>query len=164
MAAIDSILRRCSRHEVEVQNRFLLLKRIPSTVGTTIPLMEITCLPMRIEIPTVVNGFVYLLVSLKETTKTITFVGQTADSLLVELAKHNSGSHEAIITKQKHLRPWTLAAFAFNFAIDDLRVDLCNRLEEVTYFKYNYKTVLTEFQNRCQSGEFGPVTFCTCVR
>ena len=123
-----SILAKTSRHEMEVEKRFKLHAQIPTSPGVSIDLPQFSIRPIRMEIPAVTKGFVFLLVSLRVARFNTCFVGETSESLLKELSLHNSGGGNCL-TAKKHLRPWSVAAFAFNFPSDDERIDLTRDLD-----------------------------------
>ena len=122
---------------------------------------QLSMAPIRIDIPDVTYGFVYLLVSLKSKNYRTTFVGETDGNLLRELGRHNSGAIQGI-TRNLHLRPWAIAAFAYNFPDDDNRVFLKDKLQFNADMNFRVDTMQDEFANLCLSGAFGCVHFARC--
>ena len=161
LAAIASILEKTSRHEIEVEKRFRLLQRMANSPSLLADIQQFTMVPIRVDIPEVSNGFVYLLVSLRAKGYRTTYVGECVSCLLVELSRHNSGVMEGI-TQKLHLRPWTIAAFAFNFPNDHSRILLKDRLHFNADMNFRADVLQNEFANLCMSGEFGCVSFVRC--
>ena len=161
LAAIASILEKTSRHEIEVEKRFRLLQRMANSPSLLVDIQQFTMVPIRVDIPEVLNGFVYLLVSLRAKNYRTTYVGDCVSNLLAELSCHNSGAVEGI-TQKVHLRPWTIAAFAFNFPNDDYRILLKDRLHFHANMNFRIDVLQDEFANLCMSGEFGCVSFVRC--
>ena len=62
-----------------------------SRAPTALNLPEIYFRPIRVEIPEVILGFVYVLVGLKDNTLKTTYVGQPKRSVLTRLHEHNIG-------------------------------------------------------------------------
>ena len=88
-----------SHNELEVNNRLLMLRRKGSFPGTQVHWPQLNYVPVRVTIPEVVNGFVYVLVSLKDKSFKTVYVGQTKRSVLLRLQEHNSGHGSFHITR-----------------------------------------------------------------
>ena len=144
-----------------MEERFVALQRMNCTAGLNLTIPELLMKPIVAEIPAVENGFVYLLVSLRDESYCTTFADETNENLLEDLSRHNSGYKEGVTSKQ-HLRPWSIAAFAFNFSNYDQRIALKNRIAEETFFLLRVDTLMREFHQLTQSGAFGNAVFVQC--
>ena len=139
------------------------MQRIADTTGAVVDLTDISFIPLRIEVPTVPMGFVYLLVSMADKQYKTCIIKETSDNLLTELSRFNSLDNEES-RKLKHLLPWSVAAFSYNFQLDEQRQRLVNDLYETTQMGYRFDTVVAEFEILSTSGSYGQITFCKCVR
>ena len=163
LSAIDEILQKTPRQEMMVQARFHLLQRIAETTGAVVDISDFSYIPLRIEVPSVSMGFVYLLVSMADKHYRTCIIKETSDNLMTELSRFNSLDNEES-RNLKHLLPWSVAAFSYNFQYDEQRHKLVKDLYETTQMGYRFDTVLTEFEILSTSGCYGQIAFCKCVR
>ena len=147
-------------HEIEVTKRLMNLQTM-STAPTALNLPEIYFRLIRVEIPEVILGFVYVLVSLKDKTLKTTYAGQTKRSVLTRLHEHNSG-YGGNFTLPLHRRPWSLAAFCYNFQNDSDRLLMETSLHRLLFFDLRIDTLVDEFRTLCISNQFGNLVFCCC--
>ena len=161
MAAIRTILSRTTKHEIQVQDRFRLLQQYRAVEGFPIVIPDLLMTPVRVDIPVVLNGFVYLLVSLRDKSYQTCFVGETKRNLLEELGEHNAGGN-TFLTSKPHFRPWSLAAFVTNFSCDEDRLNLKAEMEDSNFLKLRIDTMMDHLQNLCRSGNFGSNNFFKC--
>ena len=159
--AIKSVLSKTTLHEIEVERRLRMLRSMGSFPGTHVQWPELNYRPIRVEIPMVNFGFVYILVSLKDKSLRTLYVGQTKRSVLTRLQEHNSG-HGSTFTLPVHRRPWSLAAFAFNFLCDNERLSLETATQQLLFFNLRIDVFVEEFKKLCQSGLYGNINFCCC--
>lgn len=161
MAAIRAILSQTSQHELAVESRFRLLQRLGDFPGESVQMPQYLMCPKRVDLPEVVNGFVYILVSLRENTFTTCYVGETENGLLEELGSINAGKKKNF-SSRIDLRPWSMAAFVFNFKEREERISLKLELEAMQVYSFRIDTMVTELENLCKSGRFGCVAFSKC--
>ena len=155
------ILSRTTKHEILVQNRFRLLQQHRSVKGFPIEIPELLMTPVRVDIPVVVHGFVYILVSLRDKSYQTCFVGETKRNLLEELAEHNAGGN-SFFTSKPHFRPWSLAAFVTNFSCEENRINLKIEMEKTNFLKLRIDTLMDELHTLSRSGDFGNNNFFKC--
>ena len=117
--------------------------------------------PIRVDIPVVLNGFVYLLVSLRDKSYQTCFVGETKRNLLEELGDHNAGGNK-LLTSKPHFRPWSLAAFVTNFSCDEDRLNLKTEMENSNFLKFRIDTMMDQLHTLSRSGDFGNNNFFKC--
>ena len=144
-----------------MQERFRLLQQHRTATGLIVQLPEFLMTPIRVDIPVVANGFVYLLVSLRDKSFQTCFIGETTKNLLEELGQHNSGE-KSLLTSKYHFRPWSIAAFVTNFSCEENRVKLKMEMEKVIFLKLRIDTLMDHLQKVCLSGEFGNIEFFKC--
>ena len=118
-------------------------------------------IPTRVEIPEVNNGFVYLLVSLRDKCYRTCSAHETTDNLLTDLARHNSGLIPGK-TRKVELRPWSLAAFAFGFTSDSERHLLYQKVMSLLLSRCRVDETIILFKQLIDTGDFGFLSFCKC--
>jgi len=155
------ILGKTTKHEILVQERFRLLQQHRTATGLIVQLPEFLMTPIRVDIPVVANGFVYLLVSLRDKSFQTCFIGETTNNLLEELGRHNSGV-KSLLTSKSQFRPWSMAAFVINFSCEEDRVNLRMEMEKVIFLQLRIDTLMDHLQKVCASGEFGNLEFFKC--
>ena len=132
-----------SHNNNDEDNQDLHTRRIPVFQYEGFPL-DYNAIP----IPRCNTGYVYFLVSSKDTTKT--YIGQTMD-LLKRINQHNSG-YNTDFTNQIDLQPWLLYAFITGF--DQNRTLMLS-------IEHNWQAQrLYEFENSTQD----PKNFARSVR
>ena len=163
MSGVVQILKRVDKKEIEVRRRFNLLRQIHSPEGAIIDLTEDAMVPLRIEVPQTDKGFVYLLVSLGDETLNICFFDETDEPLLTALGRHNTSSANSN-TNRIDLRPWSVAAFVFNFTSDQTRIAFKNEITQITSSPLHYKTAIQYMKQLCTRTPYENTTFCCCAR
>ena len=161
LQAIESILKKTTRHEIAVQNRFNALQQFVNHNLKIVDFPALHMLPIRVEIPEVNHGFVYLLVSLRDRSLKTCYAQDTCDSLLAELSRHNAGQMKCI-TGKLELQPWSLAAFVFGFPTASERLILSEQLRAIVALKLRVDQVIDKFRNLADCEEYGSLSFCKC--
>ena len=100
-----------------MQQGFNLLQRIAGPTGVVADLPSFNYIPLRIQIPTVTSRIVHLLVSLNDRHRNNCYVKETSENMLSDLSRINTSSCNES-EKLKHLLPWAIVAFAYNFETD----------------------------------------------
>ena len=69
------------------------------------------------------------------------FTDENPWKLLTALGRNNTGTANSNINR-KNLRPWSIAAFIFNFSNDETRIAYRNKIAQITTSPLYYKTAI----------------------
>ena len=120
--AIKQVLQKRNLHEERIFKLFLSMKN--AAIGESGPnLIEATTyLQRHFEVPETANGYIYLLVSMKDRTYRTFHIAETGKSLSEELKQMNST--EVIPSSFVHQnQPWAVGFFFWNFMSKEERVN-----------------------------------------
>ena len=80
---------------------------------------------------------------------------------MVRLQEHNSG-YGSSFTMPIHRRPWSLAAFAYNFTHENDRLALESDVQQLLFIGMRIDNFMLEFKRLTATGVYGNIVFCCC--
>lgn len=161
LAAIRTVLLRRSMHDERINELFSVLRSnqaSPRTTAVRVP--SLSYIRNHFSVPETENGFVFLLVSLKDENLKTFHVGETEESLASQLRHLNSSE---VSQKMYLFQPWAMAAFMWQFDDENHRIAV---KEEIEYFLHSnplatYDVIVSRLQNN-PAVALGRVMLCVC--
>ena len=113
LASIQKVLESVNLHESHVYEFFRRVKNSNAASGNVVEIPAPVFWKTQFDVPATPNGFVYVLVSMKDGCYQTVFCETCEESLSLSLRRHNSTEDTAL---PRQMQPWAMGFFFWNFS------------------------------------------------